>query len=294
MGSRADLSHAEGSNGPFLTVLIPAYNEAAGLAESVRLVRDKLVTLGVAAEILIVNDASRDETGAIAEALAAESVGLAVSTGLADGLAESTGLADGLADGLAESTELTEPVDTALVRPPSLHLPVRVVHHPLNLNIGGAFMTGVREARGEWMILIPADLAMDLDELRLYLAAAEHADVVVGVCPERSDYARLRRVISWLNVWTIRTLFGMPLRQFNYISMYRTALLRRMPIRYWHSAFFFAEVLIRARDMGARLVEVETSYVPRATGEATGANWRLIRRTARDVMDYRLRRIFGV
>jgi hypothetical protein len=136
------------------------------------------------------------------------------------------------------------------------------------------------------MILVPADLAIDLDELSLYLDAARDADLVVGVCLERSDYSLVRRLVSRANVRAIATLFRMEQRQFNYISMYRVALLRRIAVEYWGSAFFFAEVIIKAKRLGARIVEVETRYVPRASGEATGANPRLIARTACDMLHY--------
>jgi glycosyltransferase involved in cell wall biosynthesis len=164
---------------------------------------------------------------------------------------------------------------------------VRVVHHPANRGIGGGFVTGVAEAAGRWMILIPADLAMDLGELPKYLAAASAgADIVVGVRSDRRDYSPFRRLVSWLNIRSIQLLFGLDLRQFNYISLYRVAVLRALDITYWHSAFFFAEVLIKARDRGCRLVEVDVRYVPRASGRATGANRRLIADTGRDMLRY--------
>lgn len=57
--------------GPFpLTVIVPAYNEEALLADTVRGLRAALATLGLAAEIVIVDDGSRDRTGAIADELA--------------------------------------------------------------------------------------------------------------------------------------------------------------------------------------------------------------------------------
>lgn len=229
---------------PFLTVLMPAYNEEAGLELGVTSLRTQLVHMDVTYEILIVDDASRDRTGEIADELAR--------------------------------------------RFPE----VRVVHHPANRGIGGGFITGVAEARGDWLILIPADLAMDPAELSRYLDAAHDADVVVGIRSDRSDYSGWRLLVSWLNIRLIQLLFGMPQRQFNYISMYRLSVLRQMSIEHWHSAFFHAETLIKARDLGYRLVEVEICYVPRASGRASGADARLIMRTLRDMVLFWFRRTF--
>lgn len=227
--------------GPYLTVLMPAYNEEAGLARNVGRLLDRLAELGVTFELLIVDDASTDRTGAIADDLAA------------------------------------------------CYPTVRTIHHLVNRGIGGGFSTGVCEAGGEWLILIPADLALDLGELPKYLDAAAAADVVVGVRSDRSDYSGYRLLVSWVNIRLIQILFDMTERQFNYISMYRLAVLRRMKIVYWHSAFFHAETLIKAKALGFRLVEVDIRYVPRTAGHPTGARPGLILRTLWDILRFWVR-----
>ena len=226
---------------PWLTVLMPAYNEEAGIERSVMLVLARLRALDIAAELLIVDDCSTDQTAKIADRLAAD---------------------------------LDE---------------VKVHHHPVNRGIGGGMLTGIAEACGEWLILIPADLALDLAELPKYFAAARDADIVVGIRSDRRDYSALRRVVSWANIQLIRLLFGMEQRQYNYISMYRVAVLRAVELHYWHSAFFFAEILIKAKALGARLVEVQIGYVPRSSGRATGARLSFITRTTRDMLLFRVR-----
>jgi len=229
------------TGGPQLSVVMPAYNEEAGLAHNVGLLAARLEQLGVVFEILIVDDASLDRTGAIADALAA-----------------------------ADSR-------------------VRAIHHPANRGIGGGFVSGVAAAAGAWLILIPADLALDLAELGKYLDAARDADVIVGVRSDRRDYSGYRLLVSWVNIRLIQILFGMRERQFNYISMYRLAALRRMKIEYWRSAFFHAETIIKAKTLGYRLAEVEISYVPRASGQPTGARPKLLIRTVREMLRFWVR-----
>jgi glycosyltransferase involved in cell wall biosynthesis len=223
---------------PSVTVFIPAFNEEGNLEHCVEVVLAKMSEIGMEAEILIVEDGSRDATPRLADKL---------------------------------STRYAQ---------------VQVVHHPRNLGIGGAFRTAVRQARGEWLILIPADLALHPDELRRYFEAAPVADVVVGLRSDRSDYTFLRRVVSWVNIQLIRRLFGMKLHQFQYISLYRMDVLRQIEIEYWRSAFFLAEILIKARDLGARLVEVEIRYAPRVSGKPTGAKLRLVIYTVIDIFRF--------
>jgi len=225
----------------YLSVLMPAYNEEAGLTYAVEVVARKLEALGISFEILIVDDASTDQTGL-------------------------------LADSLATKSER-----------------VRVFHHAVNREVGGGFLTGIREARGEFMILIPADLAMDLDDLPKYLAAALEADIVIGICRVHTDYTFFRRIVHMVNIRLIQILFEVKESQFQYISLYRLSVLRKMTIEYWRSAFFHAEVIIKAKVLGWRATEVEINYVPRTTGRATGARWRAIIRTVRDIFHFWLR-----
>ena len=166
---------------------------------------------------------------------------------------------------------------------------VRVVHHSHNLGIGGGFCTAVENARGDWLILIPADLALDPTDLHLYLEAALQADVVVGLRSNRDDYSPFRKLVSWINIHLIQLLFGMKERQFQFISMYRVAVLREMQIEYWRSAFFLAEILIKAKGLGKRLVEVQIRYIPRRAGQASGVHGMTILYSVHDMFHFWLR-----
>ena len=59
-----------------LSVILPAYNEEALLDDCVRRLHGALAALRVSAEVVIVNDGSRDRTPAIADALARDLPGI--------------------------------------------------------------------------------------------------------------------------------------------------------------------------------------------------------------------------
>jgi glycosyltransferase involved in cell wall biosynthesis len=230
-----------------LTIFIPAYNEEDNLVRCVQSLEPVLETNGTPFELLIVDDASLDQTWAVAERIAAQ--------------------------------------DNR----------IRVLRHAENLGMGGGFCTAVEHALGDWLLLIPADLAMNPDDLHLYLEAASRADVVVGLCSNRDDYSLFRKLVSWVNIHLIQLLFGMKESQFQFICMYRMAVLRRMKVEYWHSAFFLAEVLIKAKNLGHRLVEVEIRYIPRLAGKATGIRGAAIYKTVRDMLHFWLRwKLLGI
>lgn len=161
---------------------------------------------------------------------------------------------------------------------------VRAVHHGTNRGIGAGIATAICSARGDFFILIPADLAMELEALDRYLAAAANADIVAGVTGARPDYTLYRRAVSWLNGTLLRLLFGLPIRNFNYIHLYRLSLLRQLRLQFTGSAMLYAEIFVKARLRGARIVQIPVPYVPRASGKATGATPSLILRTGRDMI----------
>ncbi|MBN1582538.1 MAG: glycosyltransferase family 2 protein [Anaerolineae bacterium] len=229
---------------PFLSIVMPAYNEEHNLETNTTLLINKLDALDVAFELLIVDDCSTDATPEMVDALAAHD------------------------------------------------RRVRVFHHPKNCGIGQALYTGFEHARGTFTIFIPADLAMDLDELPKYLNAAEHADIVVGLRSDRHDSVLSRKIVSLINIGLLQLLFRMPLRQFQYICMYRTRFLQEVELKYRHSAFIQAEVLIKARDMGYKLTQVTVGYIPRTGGVARGAKLSLVIKSVCDILTFWVRWLF--
>ena len=224
---------------PVLTVAMPAFNEAAQIVTSVRLVTDALEATGETWELIVVDDGSADGTHQAVAEIALD--------------------------------------DSRL----------RIVRHLRNMGVGQAIASAVAAARGQWFMVIPADLAMDLRDISRYLGAREDAAVVAGYTGTRPDYSRWRDAVSWLNRTAVARLVGVKIRNPNYIHLYRMSALAGPPFRFTGSAALFAEMLRRANCRG-RIVEVPIRYLPRVAGAQTGAKWSLIAKTARDLLRLRL------
>jgi glycosyltransferase involved in cell wall biosynthesis len=165
---------------------------------------------------------------------------------------------------------------------------IRVLRHERNLGPISGVRTGIAQATGEAIVFIPADLAMDLSDLHKYFDAAADADVVVGLRSDRRDYSGFRKLVSAVNIALIRLLFGMRIRQFNYIHLYKRRIFEEIAIES-KGVFMTAEVLIKARDLGYRLVEVEIGYLPRKAGTASSGRPKVIAKTAWEMLRFWVR-----
>lgn len=148
---------------------------------------------------------------------------------------------------------------------------VRVVHHPANRGFSGAMTTALREARGEWVFLVPADGQIDMSDLARFLAARAQADIVVGVRAHRAE--RIGRVLLSRAFHRIaKTIFPLPLDEFSSVFLFRRSLIDAMPIRSRpRAATFLPEVLFRADARHARFTQLLVEPRPRMGGRAKGA-----------------------
>ncbi|MBI5693994.1 MAG: glycosyltransferase family 2 protein [Verrucomicrobia bacterium] len=217
------------SAAPALSVIVPAYNEEALLADAIRRLHGALAELRLPAEILLVNDGSRDRTPEIADALARE-------------------------------------------------LPGLVVAHQANQGIGGAFRTGAARATGDYLILWPADMPAAAEDLAPYVAEFGRADVIVGCRRRREGYNPLMLFNAWLYPKLVATLFGLRVRDVNWIHAYRRESFLRIRLTQ-RGIPMLAEALVRLRDQGARFAEVEVTMKARLGGVPSASRLRVMWRT---------------
>lgn len=217
------------ANVPALSVVLPAYNEQALLDSCVRQLHGALAQLGVEAEIIIVDDGSRDATPAIADQLAAA-------------------------------------------------LPGVVAIHQANQGIGGAFRTGAAQARGEYLILWPADMPAEPSDLAPYVTQFGRADVIVGVRQQRLGYNPLMSFNAWLYPRLVAVLFHLELRDVNWIHAYRRTLFQQVTLTQ-RGIPMLVEALVRLRDLGATFVEVDVVMKLRVGGVASASRVKVMWRT---------------
>lgn len=179
------------------------------------------------------------------------------------------------------STDGTGALADDLARRDPAH--VRVLHHPTNRGFAGAIKTCYTHASKDWVFLAPADKQVDLSELANFIALTDGADIVVGYRKHRAD-GFSRGLNSFAFHLLCRIFFGIRLRQISTSKLYRRTLLQDLHLQAApSSAMIEPEVIFRAMQKGARIVEVGMTHYPRAAGRAKGTGGRMILTTFREM-----------
>ena len=168
---------------------------------------------------------------------------------------------------------------------------VRAVHHDVNLGYGAALRSGFRAARHPLVGFTDGDRQFrvaDLAALVARMQAPDAPDVVAGHRLRRADplvrtvYARLYRL-------ALRLFYGLPVRDVDCAcKLFRRDALSGIRLESG-GAFLSAELLVKMRARGRRIVEVGVPHHPRTAGRASGANPRVVLRAVRDFWRLRLR-----
>jgi dolichol-phosphate mannosyltransferase len=155
---------------------------------------------------------------------------------------------------------------------------VRVLGHDRNLGFGAALRTGFGQANGRYVTCCPADFEMTSADWNPFASALGQSDVVVGCRVRREGYNSLMRFNSWLYPKIVRVLFGLQLRDVNWISVYRLDLARRVTITQ-NGVPMLVEILVKLRDLGATFREVDCRMQPRRIGKPSAARFSVMWRT---------------
>ena len=161
------------------------------------------------------------------------------------------------------------------------------VHHQSNRGYGGALRAGFANAAGELIGFSDGDLQFDLSEMsrlldRLQDPSRPRVDAVIGYRIKRRDPPHRIFIAKTYNA-IVSVLFGLRVRDIDCaMKLFRREVFDGLRLE-TDSPFLSAELLIKLRARGARMVQVGVNHYPRAAGTNTGASFRKILRTFRDI-----------
>ena len=166
------------------------------------------------------------------------------------------------------------------------------VHHQPNRGYGGALRAGFENASGELIAFSDGDLQFDLREIgalleRLDDPARPPVDAVIGYRLRRRDPPHRLLIAKTYNA-IVSAIFGLRVRDIDCaMKLFRREVFDGLRLDS-DSPFLSAEMLIKLKARGERIAQLGVTHYPRAAGQNTGASFRKIMRTFRDIAKLRV------
>jgi len=160
---------------------------------------------------------------------------------------------------------------------------VKVITHPVNLGYGRAMVSGIKEAKYFWLLLMDSDGQFKLSSLKKITEFLFEYDIIVGYRQHRAD-AFYRRLLGKFYSLFVCQLFGLDLKDVNcgFKLFKRQAL--HLNGEHYHAGVFYTDIFIKAKQNGHRIKEVPIEHFPRVRGRQTGASLDVISKAVMDLV----------
>lgn len=163
---------------------------------------------------------------------------------------------------------------------------VKYFHHSTNLGVGPSMLEGYQKATGDWVVPLPADDQFDPLTLQMALPHLGDFDIICFCRKDRRDVGFYRKLLSHVNRWCNRILFGLKISDVNWVKLYRVWTLKDIPV-ISKSPFVESERLIRAQRRGVKIKELPAPHSPRLRGKEKGGLASVVLRSFGDMLRVR-------
>lgn len=163
---------------------------------------------------------------------------------------------------------------------------VRTLHQP-NGGYSKAMLTGIRNAKKEFVAYIPADgqyLVKDLEEMYPLM---ETSDLVLGYRGIRKDYNLYRKILSYGYLVLLLLLFGITVTDLNGPNIWRTKEVNKLKEIYSVNSkgvFILAEIVARFKKRGLKISEAPSIYRSRRSGTVKNTRFQVVKDTFLDAI----------
>ncbi|MBN1831454.1 MAG: glycosyltransferase [Deltaproteobacteria bacterium] len=160
---------------------------------------------------------------------------------------------------------------------------VKCINHAENIGYGGAIISGIKAAEGEYVAICDSDCQFDAADLLALLKFTRSFDVIVGYRENRADPLG-RRVLG--RIWTMisRFLFDIKIRDLNCaLKVFRLPLVKDLDLRCVGPGINM-EILAHLSASEIPIKEVPCIHYPRTAGRQTGSSPRVIKRAFAELM----------
>jgi glycosyltransferase involved in cell wall biosynthesis len=166
---------------------------------------------------------------------------------------------------------------------------VRVLNQP-NGGYGMALRAGYYYAKYPYIVYTDSDGQFDFSEVTRFIEKVDEADLIIGYRIKRSDpFIRLIFAKGW--AISLFIFFGIWLKDVDCgFKMVNKKVLEKIPpLESTRGGMINAELIIKARNAGFKIVQVGVHHYPRIAGKPTGASLQVIIKSFVDLFKLRLK-----
>lgn len=160
---------------------------------------------------------------------------------------------------------------------------IKVIHHEKNLGYGSALKTGFKHARYPWVAFADSDGQFDFSEIRLLLEKTENVDLVLGYRLKRAD-SLLRKVYTYGWSMLAKILLGLDARDYScgFKLIKKEVFNAVLPLE-GEEKVTQIELLVKAKRLGFKSIDVGVHHYPRIYGKPTGAKVSVVLKSVFDL-----------
>lgn len=157
----------------------------------------------------------------------------------------------------------------------------KVLFHRENLGIGKTLTDGYALAVNENVCAVPGDGQFDLDELLPFSVIPD--DYIISFFRrKKSYYSFFRQILTRINKLINYYFLGIKMRDVNWVKVYKNDKLKKITT-VLTSSLVESEICAKMMINRHHLVEVESVYHPRRSGESKGSSMKIIFQAMADI-----------
>ncbi len=167
---------------------------------------------------------------------------------------------------------------------------IKLITHEKNKGYGAAVISGLYNAKYDWIIFTDSDGQFDFSEIDNFISAQRetNADLVVGWYMKRK-VSFIRKFNSFMWQLLVRLVFGLKVKDIDCgFKLIRRKVMEEIPqLEVQRGAFISTEFLVKAKEKGFKIIEIPVHHYARKEGKATGADLNVIISSFKDLFKLR-------
>ncbi len=126
---------------------------------------------------------------------------------------------------------------------------IRHIHNNSCVNLGYKYRQGIKEARGEYFMMVPGDNETEEQAVINVLEKLGQADIIIPYTSNPQVRSLSRRITAKVYLFICNIISGLGLKYYNGINLHKTEALRKLPLKIDNLAYS-ADIIIRSLKSG--------------------------------------------